>query len=143
MILSGSGHHYEIPMLLYCELVRAAPHRMLQSILLCNCKGLLACAGIAGLQAAVDAPSKVRGVQLLDVSLRMLHTTKQQPWQRPLVSGFQRLLRETQLGQWFFSAVAKPQVTSMCNRPLHARGVVSCIAIDCLVLGYLPPRSRI
>jgi hypothetical protein len=68
------------------------------------------CPGIAGLQAAVDAPDKVRGVQLLDISLRMLHTTKQQPWQRPLVSTFQRLLRETQLGQWFFKAVAKPQV---------------------------------
>ena len=33
--------------------------------------------GIAGLQAAVDAPEKVRGVQLMNVSLRMLHTTKQ------------------------------------------------------------------
>lgn len=68
------------------------------------------CAGIAGLQAAVQAPEKVKGVQLLDVSLRMLHTKKQQPWQRPLVSSFQRLLRETQLGRWFFGAVAKPQV---------------------------------
>ncbi len=67
-------------------------------------------AGIAGLQAAVSSPEKVKGVQLLDVSLRMLHTKKQQPWQRPFVSAFQRLLRETQLGQWFFSAVAKPQV---------------------------------
>lgn len=49
-------------------------------------------------------------MQLLDISLRMLHVKKQQPWQRPLVSSFQRLLRETQLGQWFFGAVAKPQV---------------------------------
>lgn len=67
--------------------------------------------GIAGLQAAVDAPEKVRGVQLMNVSLRMLHTTKQAPWQRPLVSSFQRLLRETQVGVWLFNAVAKPQVT--------------------------------
>ena len=58
----------------------------------------------------MQAPGKVKGVQLLDVSLRMLHTKKQAPWQRPLVSSFQRLLRETQLGQWFFGAVAKPQV---------------------------------
>ncbi|CAL8471802.1 g11344 [Coccomyxa elongata] len=74
------------------------------AFVICNSVG-----GIAGLQAAVQAPEKVKGVQLLDVSLRMLHTKKQQPWQRPLVSSFQRLLRETQLGQWFFSAVAKPQ----------------------------------
>ena len=72
------------------------------------------CAGIAGLQAAVDAPEKVRGVQLLDVSLRMLHTSKQAPWQRPLVSAFQRLLRTTQLGAWFFKAIAKPQVGWLC-----------------------------
>ena len=66
--------------------------------------------GIAGLQAAVDAPSKVAGVQLLDVSLRMLHTKKQAAWQRPLVTAFQRLLRETQLGKWFFATIAKPDV---------------------------------
>ena len=69
-------------------------------------------AGIAGLQAAVDAPSKVAGVQLLDVSLRMLHSKKQAPWQRPLVSAFQRLLRETPLGKLFFGAIAKPAVSS-------------------------------
>lgn len=66
--------------------------------------------GIAGLQAAVDAPGRVAGVQLLDVSLRMLHTTKQAAWQRPLVTAFQRLLRETQLGKWFFATIAKPDV---------------------------------
>ena len=67
-------------------------------------------AGIAGLQAAVDAPGRVAGVQLLDVSLRMLHTKKQAAWQRPLVTAFQRLLRETQLGKWFFATIAKPDV---------------------------------
>ena len=66
--------------------------------------------GIAGLQAAVDAPGRVAGVQLLDVSLRMLHTKKQAAWQRPLVTAFQRLLRETQLGKWFFATIAKPDV---------------------------------
>ncbi len=76
-------------------------------------------AGIAGLQAAVDAPGRVAGVQLLDVSLRMLHTKKQAAWQRPLVTAFQRLLRETQLGKWFFATIAKPDVRppsiSRCN----------------------------
>ena len=49
-------------------------------------------------------------MQLLDVSLRMLHTKKQAAWQRPLVTAFQRLLRETQLGKWFFATIANPDV---------------------------------
>lgn len=95
-------------------------------------------AGIAGLQAAVDAPSKVRGVQLLDISLRMLHTTKQQPWQRPLVTGFQRLLRDTQLGQWFFGAVAKPQVLSQFFVPFHGLDQLSYVQRGILHLPVKP-----
>ena len=68
-------------------------------------------AGIAGLQAAVDAPGRVAGVQLMDVSLRMLHTKKQAAWQRPLVTAFQQVLRETPLGAWFFRTIAKPDVS--------------------------------
>lgn len=75
-------------------------------------------AGIAGLQAAVDAPEKVAGVQLMDVSLRMLHTKKQAAWQRPLVTAFQRLLRETQLGKWFFGTIAKPDVSLAASPPM-------------------------
>ncbi len=77
--------------------------------------------GIAALQAAVyaeheasasGAPSAVAGVQLMDVSLRMLHTTKQPPVARPLVSAVQAVLRETAVGELFFSAVAKPETVS-------------------------------
>lgn len=97
-------------------------------------------AGIAGLQAAVQAPEKVKGVQLLDVSLRMLHTKKQQPWQRPLVSSFQRLLRETQLGQWFFSAVAKPQVllstTAFMKESGHKGRKETSLCAACLLYRY-------
>jgi hypothetical protein len=35
----------------------------------------------------------VRGVQLINISLRGLHRQRQQPWQRPLVAAFQRLLK--------------------------------------------------
>lgn len=77
-------------------------------------------AGIVGLQAAVDAgPGAVAGVQLLDVSLRMLHVTKQAPWQRPLVAALQLLLRDTPLGTWFFSSVARPQARA--RAPAGAR----------------------
>ena len=77
-------------------------------------------AGIAGLQAAVDAPGRVAGVQLMDVSLRMLHTQKQAAWQRPLVTAIQRVLRETPLGAWFFNTIAKPDVRQCLLRPSHA-----------------------
>ena len=82
-------------------------------------------AGIAGLQAAVDGGADaVAGVQLLNISLRMLHVRKQAPWQRPLVAALQRTLRDTPLGTWFFASVAKPAVRLCCYLcvllPLHA-----------------------
>jgi hypothetical protein len=41
---------------------------------------------------------------------RGLHVKRQNAISRPLVAAFQRLLRETQLGQSFFANVARPQV---------------------------------
>jgi hypothetical protein len=52
----------------------------------------------------------VRGVQLLDISLRGLHVDRTPAWLRPFVAALQRVLRETQLGQAFFGNVATPQV---------------------------------
>ncbi|KAI3430275.1 hypothetical protein D9Q98_004871 [Chlorella vulgaris] len=69
--------------------------------LVCNSVG-----GLAGLQAALDDASLVRGVQVMNISLRMLHSSKQAEWQRPLVRALQNTLRETQLGAWFFSQIA-------------------------------------
>jgi hypothetical protein len=66
--------------------------------------------GLAGLQAALIAPQQVRGVQLMNISLRGLHTKRMSPLQRPLVAALQAVLRGTQLGQAFFGSVAKPQV---------------------------------
>jgi len=63
--------------------------------------------GIPCLQAAVDEPSAVKGVVLIDVSLRMLHVSKQPPLARPFIAWFQRLLRTTSLGKYFFSQVAQ------------------------------------
>lgn len=62
--------------------------------------------GIACLQAAKDAPALVPAVQVMNVSLRMLHTAKQAPWQRPLVTALQNTLRTTSLGRYFFDQVA-------------------------------------
>ena len=60
---------------------------------------LATCAGLAGLQAAIQRPDRIRGVQLTNISLRMLHASKQSRFQRPAVAMVQRVLRETNVGQ--------------------------------------------
>jgi len=65
--------------------------------------------GIAGLQAAVDNPDNVRGVVLINVSLRGLHISKQSPMIKPFVKGLQTVLRTTTIGQSFFGNIARAQ----------------------------------
>lgn len=67
----------------------------------CNSVG-----GIAGLQAAMDDPSVVVAVQVMNISLRMLHVTKQVAWMRPFIAKLQSTLRGTRLGPMFFAAIA-------------------------------------
>ena len=66
--------------------------------------------GIAGLQAAVQSPEHVLGVQLQNVSLRMLHKKRQSAIQRPFVKALQTTLRTTPLGKLFFSQIATKKV---------------------------------
>ncbi|KAL2332585.1 hypothetical protein Fmac_013798 [Flemingia macrophylla] len=68
---------------------------------ICNSIG-----GVVGLQAAVLAPHICRGILLLNISLRMLHITKQPWYGRPFIRSFQRLLRDTAVGKFFYKAVA-------------------------------------
>lgn len=68
------------------------------TILCCNSIG-----GIVGLQAAVDRPDLIKGIILVDVSLRLLHNKKQNPLFRPLVSVLQSVLRDTPIGAQFFN----------------------------------------
>ena len=65
-------------------------------------------AGLAALQLAVDRPEQVRGVQLIDISIRMLHIRNQAPWKRPFVKGLQNVLRNTPVGSFFFQQVHSP-----------------------------------
>lgn len=68
---------------------------------------------IVAMQTAVDYPDIVKGVALLNCSLRLLHDRKrsQLPWYRsigaPLV---QRLLAVKWIGQFFFDRLAQPKV---------------------------------
>ena len=118
--------------------------------------------GIAALQAAVFAeqeqeeeeeersgpgekpppppPSVVAGVQLMDVSLRLLHTSKQPPLARPLVSALQRFLRETAAGELFFSAVAKPQTVSKILKEAYGNPeAVDAELVDAILKPGLEP----
>jgi pimeloyl-ACP methyl ester carboxylesterase len=67
---------------------------------------------IAILQAAVDYPDWVRGVALLNCSLRLLHERKQatQPWFKrvgtPIV---QKVLNSGPIGNFFFQRIAQPK----------------------------------
>lgn len=70
------------------------------SILVCNSVG-----GVVGLQAASQRPDLIKGIVLIDISLRMLHSKKQPPALRPLTSLLQTTLRETELGKYFFKQV--------------------------------------
>jgi pimeloyl-ACP methyl ester carboxylesterase len=67
---------------------------------------------IVCLQAAVDHPDLVRGLSLMNCSLRLLHEKKRQtqPWLRqvgtPLI---QKLLTQTPLGRVFFDRLRNPR----------------------------------
>ncbi len=60
------------------------------------------------MEAARTRPDLIKGVVLIDISLRLLHVKKQNPITRPLISALQTLLRETFVGKAFFESVAKP-----------------------------------
>lgn len=74
------------------------------SVLVCNSVG-----GVVGLQAAKSRPDLVKGLVLSNMSLRLLHTKKQNPLQRPFTSLLQTVLRETSIGKQFFNQVATPK----------------------------------
>lgn len=68
---------------------------------------------IVALQAAVMAPAQVRGVVMLDCSLRLLHERKRLslPWYRRYAAPvLQRVLANRAIGHYFFSRLARPQV---------------------------------
>jgi pimeloyl-ACP methyl ester carboxylesterase len=83
--------------------------------LICNSIG-----GVVGLEAARAYPEMVKGIMLLNISLRMLHIKKQSWLEKPFIPLIQRALRETDLGKWFFGQVrpgckAKSSVYSLTN----------------------------
>ncbi|KAG7671598.1 hypothetical protein Ndes2526B_g09240 [Nannochloris sp. 'desiccata'] len=98
------------------------------TILTCNSVG-----GLAGLQAAIDEPELIPAVQIINISLRMLHESKQAPLAKPLVAALQNTLRTTNLGKLFFSQVATANAVKnvlkqcYCNSDAVTDELVECI----------------
>lgn len=96
--------------------------------------------GLAALEAAIARPDAVAGVQVLNISLRGLHVDRQPEWQRPLVAAFQRLLRDTPLGEAFFASVAQPQtVRNILRQAYGVKEAVTDELIDCILTPGLQP----
>lgn len=62
-----------------------------------------------GLVTALSDASIVKGLLLLNISLRQLHIKKQSWFAKPFVKALQNTLRTTDIGRWFFSSVATPR----------------------------------
>lgn len=70
------------------------------SVLVCNSVG-----SCVGLQTAVTREDLVKGAVLINMSLRLLHVSKQKAFEKPIVPLLQKVLRETEVGKTFFSQV--------------------------------------
>ncbi|CAL1373161.1 unnamed protein product [Linum trigynum] len=106
-----------------------------EAFYICNSIG-----GLVGLQAAVMQPQICKGVVLLNISLRMLHIKKQPPFGRPFIRSFQNLLRNTALGKFFFSSVAKPgSVRNILRQCYHDTSQVTDELVEKILQPGLQP----
>ncbi|XP_019430627.1 PREDICTED: pheophytinase, chloroplastic [Lupinus angustifolius] len=106
-----------------------------EAFFICNSIG-----GVVGLQAAVIAPKICRGILLLNISLRMLHITKQPWFARPFIKSFQRLLRDTAAGKFFFKAVAtKESVRNILSQCYHDTSKVTDELVQVILSPGLEP----
>lgn len=81
-----------------------------------------------------QAPEKVRGVQLMNISLRQLHLSKQNPVARPFVAALQKFLRESQAGAFFFNNLASPaSIQSVLRQAYCNPDAVTDELVDCIL----------
>jgi pimeloyl-ACP methyl ester carboxylesterase len=62
---------------------------------------------LAALQAAVNAPHLLRGLVLLDCTMRTMHERNQPAIMHPMISALQFVLHDTPLGQWAVDSVLR------------------------------------
>ena len=105
------------------------------SFICCNSVG-----GIAGLEAAIKCPEKVISVQIINISLRMLHLEKQPSFLKPFVSLLQKTLRTTPLGSLFFRQIATPEgVRNVLQQCYHDTETVTDELVDVILTPGLDP----
>ena len=92
---------------------------------------------------AEGRPGRVLSVQLLDVSLRMLHVDNQVPLVRPLIAAFQRFLRENPaVGAAFFGRVATASAVRAVLREAYGDpSQVTDELVDIILTPGLDPRA--
>ncbi|KAF5833880.1 Alpha/Beta hydrolase protein, partial [Dunaliella salina] len=96
--------------------------------------------GLAGLEAGIAREDLVKGVQLMDISLRGLNFRRIPQWQHPFLRAFQRLLRESALGAAFFSSIAKPQaVRNVLTQAYGRKEAVTDELVDAILKPGLAP----
>jgi pimeloyl-ACP methyl ester carboxylesterase len=96
---------------------------------------------IVALQAAVDFPAQVRGLALINCSLRLLHVRKQatQPWFKRIGAPIlQRVLDNKAIGHWFFRNLAQPRTVK--NILLQAYGNPAAVTDE--LVDYLMAPAR-
>ncbi len=78
---------------------------------------------VVAMQAAVDAPEWVRGLALLNCSLRLLHDRKRltQPFYKQFVPVLQTVLQYKPIGNWFFQQIAQPTTVKKILRQAYQR----------------------
>ncbi|MBI4784236.1 MAG: alpha/beta fold hydrolase [Oscillatoriophycideae cyanobacterium NC_groundwater_1537_Pr4_S-0.65um_50_18] len=98
---------------------------------------------IVAMQAAVDAPESVRGVALLNCSLRLLHDRRRGalPWYRSLGTPIlQNLLAQRWLGHGFFRLLANPKTVRKIL--LQAYGRDEAVTDELVALLMAPAADR-
>ncbi|KAM7256518.1 hypothetical protein ACFE04_012259 [Oxalis oulophora] len=106
-----------------------------EAFFICNSIG-----GLVGLQASILQPQICKGLVLLNISLRMLHITKQPWFGRPFIKSFQSLLRNTVLGKYFFKTVATPEaVRNILCQCYHDTSQVTDELVEKILLPGLEP----
>lgn len=98
---------------------------------------------VVALQAAVDQPEQVRGLALLNCSLRLLHEKKRQtlPFYRQWGAGIlQQILQLKPLGYWFFRRLARPPVIRKIL--LQAYANPAAITDELVDILYQPSQDR-
>ncbi|PSN14968.1 alpha/beta hydrolase [filamentous cyanobacterium CCP5] len=92
---------------------------------------------VVAMQAAVDDPAWVRGIVMLDCSLRLLHEGNRHliPWhQRFSAPILQSLLGWPPFGKIFFGAIARPKVVrNLLQQAYGDSAAVTDELVDCLI----------